>query len=170
MRRAQTPLPGDKMRDMTLQRVVPAFLAALFLACSFASSAAAPQLNLRFENLEEALKLTPVQKAQYDAAVGATKRMMMQLALAAMQVKQRLLEELAKPRPDFGVIEEARQALLEDGKTLRREARQEWLRLYAMLDDDQVATLKRFVQDQVENVGILHDFLLQLILGAQAER
>jgi hypothetical protein len=95
---------------------------------------------------------------------------MIQLALAGMQVKQRLEEEFAKPRPDFAVIEEARRAVIEDGRTLRREAREEWLKLYAMLDDDQVATLKRFIQDQVDQIGLLHDFMLQLILGAEKDR
>jgi hypothetical protein len=124
-----------------------------------------PQLDLRLEKLETALNLKPAQKEQYDLAVGATKRMLMQLAIAGLQAKQKLAEELAKPRPDFGVLWDLRDTVIEDGRSLRREAREEWGKLYVMLDDDQVATLKRFIQDQADNVGLLHEFMQQLLLG-----
>jgi hypothetical protein len=137
-------------------------LAALLTSSAFA---AMPQLNLRLEKLEEALNLKPGQKEQYDAAVGATKRMLLQLAMAGLQAKQKLAEELAKPRPDFGVLWELREAVVEDGRSLRREAGEEWRKLYVLLDDDQVATLKRFIQDQANQAGLLHDFMMQLMLG-----
>ncbi len=153
------------MNPMTIRRFTTAFLAFFLLALASATPAAMPQLNLQLETLEDALNLTPAQKDQYDAAVGATKRMALQMALIGLQVKEKLAAELAKPHPDFSVLLEARRAIVEDGRALRREARDEWRKLYALLDADQVATLKRFIEEKIDHAGLLHEFMRQLILG-----
>jgi len=49
--------------------------------------------------------------------------------------------------------------LLGETRTLRREARDEWMKLYAMLDDAQVAELRAFLQRRLDHLGLLHDFL-----------
>ena len=157
-----------------------AFFVAVFLAAaSLGASGASPQLDLnaitstlgrQLERLERELLLTPPQKDQYVSAVTATKRALLQAAMAGMQAKARLEEELAKPRPDFGVLFELKQSILEDGRPLRQEAKEEWSKLYAMLDADQVATLKRFIDERVEHLGLLHDFFLQLVLTPPRER
>ena len=139
-------------------------LAFFLVALGF--SAAAQQLPFdfrQFDRLEEALELTPPQKEQYDIAVGATKRMLFHVAMAALQMKERLRDELAKPRPDLNILYELKDRIVEDGKPLRNEARDEWRKLYAMLSDDQVATLKRFIEDKLDPVGSLHDFMSQLL-------
>jgi hypothetical protein len=145
------------------------FLLVLALASPFlASGASTPaQLNdlpqfLQLEGLEGALKLTPAQKEQYDMAVGATKRVMLAVTLAAMQAKERLAAELAKPRPDFRALEGLKDELLGETRTLRREAREEWMKLYAMLDPAQVAELRQFLERRLDHLGLLHDFLRSL--------
>ena len=145
---------------MTIRSLHSVFVLFLVAFASTVCAAATPQIDLRLQKLEEALDLTPAQKEQYEVAVGATKRVLMQLALAGMQAKQRIAEELAKPRPDLDVLEEIRRSIVDDGQALRREARAEWRKLYALLDDDQVGTLKRFIQDRLDHLGLLHDFLL----------
>jgi len=161
------------MDRMMLRAIVP-FLVAIFVAVApaFASAASQPDfsafnsmLNRSLEQLEKQLALTPAQKDQYVSAVTATKRLLLQMTMAGMQAKARLAEELAKPRPDLNVLWELQQSIVEDGRTLRREAREEWSKLYAMLDADQVATFKRFIEERVDNLGLLHDFLLQLVLA-----
>jgi hypothetical protein len=129
-----------------------------------AAAAAPPPFDLpQLDKLEEALDLTPEQRDQYEVAVGATKRMLFHVALVGMRMKERLREELSKPRPDLNVIWELREAIVEEGRPLRREARAEWLKLYGMLNDDQVATLKRFVEERLDHVGVLHEFMMQLL-------
>lgn len=152
------------MGFMTLRflRVLSMMAVAVAAATAFAAS---PRFDLKLDKLEEQLNLTPEQKEQYDVAVGATKRMMMQMALVALQAKEKLAEELAKPKPDFGVLAELRRSIVEDGKTLRREARDEWRKLYGMLTVDQVATLRRFFEDQADQVGMLHELISGLVLG-----
>jgi hypothetical protein len=153
-----------------MDRMLLRFVAVAVIALAFIAPARAqmPELNLKFDKLEQALNLSPAQKEQYDVTVGATKRMLFQIALVGLQVKEKLAAELAKPRPDFSSLEEARRAIVEDGRTLRREARDEWRKLYAMLDENQVRALRRFADDQFENAGLLHEFMQQLILGGRA--
>ena len=137
---------------------------ALASGCFAPAASAATSLNdlpqfLQLDGLERALKLTPAQKEQYDMAVGATKRVMLAVTLAAMQAKDRLAAELAKPRPDFRALEGMRDELLGETRTLRREAREEWMKLYAMLDQAQVAELRDFLDRRLDHLGLLHDFL-----------
>jgi len=135
----------------------------LLLLVSFAAPAQGlPQIDQHLERLEKQLRLTPEQKEQYEMAVGATKRLMLGLTIAAMEAKDRLAAELAKPRPDFGALAGLQDEILEQSQTLRREARQEWMKLYGMLDPAQVAELKDFLQRRLDHLGLLHDFLRSL--------
>jgi hypothetical protein len=138
-------------------------LAALLLVFSGLAPAAPPAGDisqfLQLDRLERSLKLTPDQKEQYELAVGATKRLMLGLTIAAMEGKERLAAELAKPRPDLRSLEKLHEEVMDQSRTLRREAREEWMKLYAMLDEAQVAELRDFLQRRVDHLGLLHDFL-----------
>jgi len=124
--------------------------AALFLlALSMAASA---QQMPRFDQLEQRLKIRPEQKDQFDMAVGATKRALLAVGLSFMEVKQRLAEELMKPRPDFSRLADSYDRIIEQHRPLFREAGVEWKKLYALLDDEQVEIVKDFLH---ENLGRL---------------
>lgn len=152
-----------------VRRSVPWLLSLLLVAASFAAAAASGPFNLRqLEELERSLDLTPDQKDQYDAAVGATKRMAFQIAMAGLRMKERLREELAKPVPNLGILRELREAIVDEGRPLRREARAEWSKFFAMLDRDQLATLRRFLGERIDELGLLHEFMMQLIAGGDA--
>lgn len=103
----------------------------------------------RFDALEAKLKIRPEQKQQFDAAVGATQRAMLAVGLTVMQLKDKLGQELLKPRPDLRSLMETQEALIEQTKPLFREAREEWVKLYAQLDDEQVAIAKSFVDEHI---------------------
>lgn len=133
-------------------------LACLLLLAALPWAAGAQPLP-RLEKLEAALALTPGQKAQFEAAEAATRRVGVAVALAAMEAKERLRAELRKPRPDFGVLADAAEDIVSRTRDLRREAKAEWEKLYAMLDADQVATLKRYLGESLEGLDSLHDFL-----------
>ena len=126
------------------------FAAALFLlALSMAASAA--QMP-RFDQLERDLKIRPEQKEQYEMAVGATKRALLAVSLSFMEMKQRLAEELMKPRPDFSRLTDSYERIVDQHRPLFREAGVEWKKLYALLDDEQVEIVKDFLH---ENLGRL---------------
>lgn len=148
---------------MGVMRPLRFLLLLLVAAVSFATQAAA--LPQAFERLERALQLTPEQKAQFDVAVAATRRIGVVVAMAGLEMKDRIRDELSKPRPDLRILLDAKDEILARSLELRREAREEWLKLYGMLDADQVATLKSFAEARVDRLGALHDFMVELILG-----
>jgi uncharacterized membrane protein affecting hemolysin expression len=122
---------------------------ALLAFLATAVGAAAGPLDRDFERLERTLRLTPAQKVQFDAAVAATQRALLAVAMSGMQVKERVSAELEKPRPDLNVLYDIHEQVIEQNKPLFREVRSEWSRLYALLDPDQVATAKRFIEDKL---------------------
>jgi hypothetical protein len=121
-------------------------LTALLLG--FACTASAISMP-RFDTLEAKLKVRPEQKQQFDAAVGATQRAMLAVGMIVMQLKDRLGQELAKPRPDFMALMEAQAELVKQAEPLFREAQREWSKLYALLDDEQLAIAKSFVDEHL---------------------
>lgn len=129
-------------------RVVRVIAALLLLAASMAASAGMP----RFEDLEKRLNIRPDQKEQYDIAVGATKRALLSVAAGAMDMKQRLAEELMKPRPDFSAFFRGADKVFEQQRPLFEEAGREWNKLFKKLDDKQVEIVKEFLR---ENLGEL---------------
>ena len=122
------------------------FFATLFLlAFAFGASAMMPN----FDKLEQRLKIRPEQKEQYDLAIGATKRALLAVGLTALQLKDRLAAELAKPRPDFGALARAHEDLIEQNKPLFKEAGEEWKKLHAILDPEQVEIAKSFLREHL---------------------
>ncbi len=122
-------------------------LVALFvLGLSMAASAA--QMP-RFDALEQRLKIRPEQKQQFDLAVGATKRALLAVGLSAMEMQQRLGEELMKARPDFSRLTDSYERIVDQHRPLFREASDEWRRLNAILDDRQVEIVKDFLRQEL---------------------
>ena len=127
-----------------------AALAALLLV--FCAGAVAAPIMPRFDQLEKRLKIRPDQKEQFDAAVAATQRALLAVAVSAMEFKERLDRELAKPRPDFGIFFDAQEDLIERNRPLFEEAAREWKKLYALLDDKQVEIVKSYLRENLGNL------------------
>jgi hypothetical protein len=126
------------------------FLRAVGVAILFAVSfGAAASMMPRFDELEQTLKIRPEQKDQFDMAVGATQRALLSVGLTALQLKQKLAQELAKPRPDFGALARAHEDVIEQNRPLFKAAGAEWKKLYAILDDEQIAIARSFVEDKL---------------------
>ena len=130
-------------------RVARILMGAVLLFAAFAACASELTRGLGFDELERSLHLRPAQKEQFDSAVAATQRALLAVALQGMQLKQRAAEELAKPRPDFEALARSQEYLIDDVRPLFGEAREEWLRLYAMLDTGQAGIAKSFVQERL---------------------
>ena len=124
-----------------------ALIAAFLLACAFGASAG--PLDPEFDKLERALRMQPAQKAQFDLAVGATKRALLGVAMSGLQIKERMAQEFAKPLPDLNALYDFHEQVIEQNKPLFREARDEWTRLYGMLDPQQVEMVKRYLEDKL---------------------
>lgn len=130
------------------RRRVSSFLS--FLVLLFVSwSAAGGPLDGDFDRLERALRLKPMQKEQFDVAVASTRRSLLAVAMAGLQVKERITRELSKPRPDLNALYDIHEQVIEENKPLFRETRNEWQKLYALLDEEQVAIAKRYIEDRL---------------------
>lgn len=128
---------------------VPNLLLVLALLI-FSAPACAYEVRIPdFPLLERQLRLTPLQKAQYEIAVAASQRALMAAALAGLQVKERLGHELAKPMPDLNVLLRMHEEVMEMAGAPFREAAGEWERLFRLLDRRQVEAAKRFLKDQL---------------------
>lgn len=136
---------------MGAMRIARAAFALLLFALSMAASAA-PAMP-RFDELKERLQIRPEQEEQYDLAVGATKRALLAVGLSAMEMKQRLAEELMKPKPDFSGLFDGAERVFDQHRPLFEEAGREWKKLYALLDDRQVEVVKRFLLDNLGALG-----------------
>lgn len=129
------------------------FLAFLILGISLCAAARPGNgFGIDFDGLRRSLHLRSEQREQFDAAVAATQRALLAVALSGMQLKQGLEEELSKPKPDLGALARAQDQLFEDTRPLFREAGEAWRKLYTALDDGQVAIAKSFIE---ENLGRL---------------
>ena len=132
------------MRSSVLAR---GFVLVFTLLLSLAASAG--PLDLDFDRLERELRLKPPQKEQFDIAVGSTRRSLLAIAMSGMQIKDRLAEELAKPRPDLNTLYDIHEQVIEQNKPIFRETRVEWAKLYALLDADQAVIAKRYIEDRL---------------------
>ncbi|HXZ49527.1 MAG TPA: hypothetical protein VEG27_10925 [Usitatibacter sp.] len=146
---------------------IRAILAAACIA--LLPAAAHASLLSGFDELERSLRLDPAQKAQYDAAVAATQRALLAVGLGALEMKERVASELAKPKPDLHALARSQDEIVERSRPLFREARDEWARLYAMLDPKQVAATRAFVEEKLHGLEGLGESLHGL-LGSQAGR
>jgi len=125
-----------------------AWWAAMLVALSLGAHAG--PLDRDFQKLERALRMNPAQKEQFDIAVGATQRALLAVAMAGMQIQERMRVEMDKPRPDLNLLYDIHEQVIEQNKPLFREAREEWMRLYALLDPDQVRVAKRYIEERLD--------------------
>ena len=112
-----------------------------------------------FGDLEAKLGLDPVQKAQFDEAVAATRRAMLATGLVALEMKTRIAQELAKDRPDLERLLADPDALMSQVRPQWREAHDEWRRLYGMLDARQVAIARDYIERRLGALEGMGDLL-----------
>ena len=134
-------------------KVVRTLLALWALLVVGGAHAAAITIQLPdFQRLERELRLKPHQKAQFDVATQSLKRTLVGIGPTLLEVKQQLAEELLKPKPDFLGLLDRQRAAYELAAPLFRETFAEWGRLYALMEDDQVAVARRFLQEAIDGI------------------
>lgn len=127
--------------------ILRSLLTLLLLAASFGAGAAAHSGD--FDQLERQLRLKPHQKEQFAMASSATQIALVATAMSLSQLKQELADELSKPRPDFSGLIRSQQAAFSLNEPLFRQAADEWNKLYVLLEPDQVAIAKRYLEDKM---------------------
>jgi hypothetical protein len=138
------------------------YLVTLFALCVVSLGAAASRME-GLEQLERQLRLNPEQKIQFDIAKAATQRALLSSALTGMEFKERIGRELMRPRPDLDAIFAAQEALVEQNRPLFRAARDEWVRLYALLDEDQVRIAKAYVEKTLVGMEAMAEMMRRFL-------
>lgn len=147
------------------------FLHALLFFALLAPGWVAAQLpGFGFEGLEGSLRMTPHQKQQFDVAVTATQRAMIAIGLGAIQAKSRIAQELLKEKPDPDAFFMAQEEMVEFSKGHVRGARDEWLRLYAMLDEDQVRVARAFVEEKLRLIEQVGEVAMRTLIDRMQKR
>ena len=149
-------------------------MARRFLLAVFALLAAltTPALarDAEVERLQRSLRLNPIQQQQFDVALQATQRAMLAIGMGALQFKTRLGLELLKDRPDAKALALAQDELVEMSKPHVRAARDEWLRFYSLLDDEQVGTARAYMEERLHKLDQLADHLIRSLTGSSPRR
>ena len=83
------------------------------------------------DKAKASLNLDTSQQVMWDNAVAQGKRAHAQMRANRQQVKDALKAELAKPAPDLAALAAAADAVEQQNRTLRQDARAQWLALYA---------------------------------------
>jgi len=138
-------------------------IAFLALVAAFAAPAFARDADV--ERMQRSLKLNPIQQQQFDVAMAATQRAMLAIGMGALQFKSRLGMELLKDRPDMNSLATAQDELVEMSKPHVRAAKDEWLRFYAMLDDEQVGAARSYMDERLRKLDQLAEHLMRNFLG-----
>jgi hypothetical protein len=111
--------------------------------------------------VERKLNLTPEQKEQFDVALAASKVAFLALEANHKELRQFAQKELANARPNLEALSGEFDDAMEFGRTATRKARAEWLKLYAMLSDEQVAVVRDALQEKIALVSWIRDFVVK---------
>ena len=140
---------------------------AVFAACAafgLPAHAQLPGTGISFPaitKVEEKLNLDPAQKAQFDVALAATKLAFIAIEKSHKDLKTFAETELAKTRPNLDLLTGEMDDAMDLNRIERQKARVEWLKLYAMLSDAQVATVKEAMQEKLALVSWIREFVVQ---------
>jgi Spy/CpxP family protein refolding chaperone len=164
----------DSMTSRSARRLALAAAVALALACAAPAAIAQPaggspggpgmhamhgmhdggSLDALLPHLlhkaKAALNLNTSQQVQWDNAVAQGKLAHTQMRANRQQAKDALKAELAKPAPDLAALAASADAIEQQNRTLRRDARAPWLALYATFSPEQKAVVRDLLQQRLE--------------------
>lgn len=122
-----------------------------------------PQL---LEEAKASLNLDTSQQVMWDTAVTQSKGAHEQGRANRQRVKEVIKTELAKAEPDLEAIAAAADAVEEQNRALRQQARAPWLTLYAHLTPGQKAVVRDLLQKRLDRAQSFRAGLVQRIRDA----
>jgi hypothetical protein len=150
-----------------MRTTIRSFLAAVAAFAAFGLPAAHAQLpgaGISFPaitKVERKLNLTPAQKVQFDIALEASKSSFVAVEANHKELKQLADLELAKTRPDLEMLANELDESMEQIRVEKAKVRAEWLKLYAMLSDDQVAIVKAALKEKIALMAWVREFVVK---------
>jgi len=94
------------------------------------------------EGLRDKLSLDTAQRAMFDSAHAQTIAARDRMLASRTDVRSKVQAELAKPEPDLAAVSVFLENAEEQGRSLRQQARDQWLKVYANLRADQKAIVR----------------------------
>jgi len=113
--------------------------------------------------LKAQLNLNTSQQGMWDSAVASSKAARQTLRANMDQVHTALNAELAKAEPDLAAVAAAADTAQANSQTVRKQARDQWLSLYATFTPDQKAVVKAAIQARVARMEAFRDKMKERI-------
>jgi hypothetical protein len=110
---------------------------------------------------EAKLRLDARQKVLFDDAVSATKRALLATAIAGNQVKAQIGDELGKAHPDPFRMLVNPDDIAGQLRAPWRESHEAWTRLYATLDERQLAIARREIEQRIQLIEVASETFLK---------
>ena len=98
------------------------------------------------EGLRDKLALDSAQRAMFDSAHAQTIAARDRMHASRTDIRSKVQAELAKPEPDLAAVTAILESAEEQGRSMRHQARDQWLKVYANLRPDQ----KLIVRDELK--------------------
>ncbi len=112
-------------------------------------------------SLKDQLGLNTSQQVMWDNAAAQTKAARGNGRAGMEQVHAALTAELAKAEPDFAAVANAADAAQANNQALRKQVRDEWLKLYATFSPAQKAVVRDAVKARVARMDSFRDKMKQ---------
>lgn len=107
-------------------------------------------IGFMLEQAKSRLALDTSQQLAWDAAVAQTKAAREAGRALHQKVRDVVRAELAKAEPDLAAIAAATDDAHAQGQALRRQVRDQWLKLYATFNAQQKAVVRELMQQRME--------------------
>lgn len=109
------------------------------------------------EGLKDKLALDGAQQSLFDAARAQTVAARDSMLANRNGVRAKVQAELAKAEPDLAAIASTFEGVEEQGRALRRQARDQWLKVYASLRADQKAIVRDELKARFDRMESMHE-------------
>lgn len=116
-------------------------------------------MGARAEKLATQLKLSPDQRAQWDALIQKSKAQFEAMHKAHREMHEAMKAELAKPEPDLAALAAKADEMRDKGRAAHRELRDGWLKLYAGFSVEQKGVVRKEIQKHMSRFDKMHHMM-----------
>ena len=104
-------------------------------------------------SLKTQLNLSASQQSLWDSAIAASKSAHQATRANRQALHQTMTDELAKAEPNLAALASQSDQIHASNQTIRNQARDEWLKLYAALSGSQKSVVKGAIQQKMVHAG-----------------
>lgn len=109
------------------------------------------------DELKDKLALDSAQQAMFDSARAQTLASRDRMLASRNDVRSKVQAELAKAEPDLAAVSTLLEGAEDQGRALRHQARDQWLKVYASLRAEQKAIVRDELKARIARMDSMHD-------------